>query len=92
MILTFGGFLTTFSGMGYWQVVISATMGSVLGAIILYSIGRVLSIERIYGIIDSNIGKKLHLKKDDVKRRVNGLIGMKTRRYSSVGLYQLYAC
>lgn len=68
VILTFGGFLTTFSGMGYWQVVISATMGSVLGAIILYSIGRVLSIERIYGIIDSNIGKKLHLKKDDVKK------------------------
>ncbi|SDX31421.1 DedA family protein [Tepidimicrobium xylanilyticum] len=66
VILTFGGFLTTFSQMGFWEVAISATLGSVLGAIILYSIGRLLTIERIYNLIDSNIGKRLHLKKEDV--------------------------
>ncbi len=68
VILTFGGFLTTFSRMNMWKVSISATMGSVLGAILLYSVGRVLSIGRIYSFVDSKIGRKLHLRKEDIKR------------------------
>ena len=51
-----------------WKVSISATMGSVLGAILLYSVGRVLSIGRIYSFVDSKIGRKLHLRKEDIKR------------------------
>mgnify|MGYP006946476430 FL=1 len=58
VVLTFGGFLTTFSTMSIWKVSVSATMGSVLGAILLYSVGRVLNIERIDSFVDSKIGKK----------------------------------
>ena len=68
VILTFGGFLTTFSTMSIWKVSVSATMGSVLGAILLYSVGRVLNIERIDSFVDSKIGKKLGLKKEDIKK------------------------
>ncbi|HOL17928.1 MAG TPA: DedA family protein, partial [Bacillota bacterium] len=32
IILLFGGFMTTFSRMNVWGVIISATMGSLLGA------------------------------------------------------------
>lgn len=68
VVLTFGGFLTTFSTMSIWKVSVSATMGSVLGAILLYSVGRVLNIERIDSFVDSKIGKKLGLKKEDIKK------------------------
>ena len=68
VILTFGGFLTTFSRMSIWKVSVSSTIGSVLGAILLYSVGRVLNIERIDSFVDSKIGKKLHLRKEDIKK------------------------
>lgn len=68
VVLTFGGFLTTFSTTSIWKVSVSATMGSVLGAILLYSVGRVLNIERIDSFVDSKIGKKLGLKKEDIKK------------------------
>src|SRR5690606_27655616 len=54
--------------MSIWKVSVSATMGSVLGAILLYSVGRVLNIERIDSFVDSKIGKKLGLKKEDIKK------------------------
>jgi len=47
VILTFGGFMTTFTTMNVFGVIISATIGSLLGAIILYFIGRFLSHEKI---------------------------------------------
>ena len=44
VILTFGGFMTTYSKMNIFLVVVSATLGSILGAIILYYIGKILNI------------------------------------------------
>jgi len=66
VILTFGGFMTTFTTMNVFGVIISATIGSLLGAIILYFIGRFLSHEKIERVLDGKIGKILRLNKDDV--------------------------
>ncbi|MDD3172642.1 MAG: DedA family protein [Herbinix sp.] len=66
IILTFGGFLTTQSELTFWGVIIAATIGSVIGAVLLYGIGRLLSADRLAKILDSKIGKILHFKKEDV--------------------------
>lgn len=66
VILTFGGFLTTYTNLQIWGVILSATIGSVAGAIILYIIGRILNAERLAQLFDSKLGKLLHLKKEDV--------------------------
>jgi membrane protein DedA with SNARE-associated domain len=68
IILCFGGFMTTFSDMNIWGVILSATLGSVTGAVILYIIGRVLTINRLDRLIDSKIGRVLRLKKEDARR------------------------
>ena len=67
LILTFGGFMTTYSSMNIWLVTLSATIGSVAGAVILYGFGRLLSPERLEWFID-RWGRILRLKKQDVKR------------------------
>lgn len=66
VILTFGGFLTLHSNLNILGVIITSTFGSVIGAIILYMIGKLLSKERLYKIIEGKIGKTLHFKKDDI--------------------------
>jgi membrane protein DedA with SNARE-associated domain len=68
IILTFGGFMTTFSTMNVWGVIGAATIGSVIGAIVLYYIGRILNAERLERFFDSKLGKRLHLKREDVHR------------------------
>lgn len=66
VILTFGGFMTTYSSMKPWGVILAATVGSLIGAIVLYGIGRFLSPERMGKILDGKIGQVLHLKKEDI--------------------------
>lgn len=67
LILTFGGFMTTYSKMNVWLVTLFATIGSVFGAIVLYGIGRLLTPERLEWIIDK-WGHILGLKKQDIGR------------------------
>ena len=43
VILTFGGFLTNYSSLTPWGVIFWATLGSLVGAIILYYLGYFLS-------------------------------------------------
>jgi membrane protein DedA with SNARE-associated domain len=68
IILTFGGFMTTFSTMNVWGVIVAATIGSVAGAIVLYYLGRILNAERLERLFDSKLGRRLHLKREDVHR------------------------
>ena len=67
LILTFGGFMTTYTSMNIWLVVLFATIGSVIGAIILYGVGRLLSPEKLEWVV-GKWGHILGLKKEDVKR------------------------
>lgn len=70
VILTLGGFMTSNEAvsMSLFGVIIYSTIGSLLGAIILYYIGYVLNIDRIIKICDSKIGKILCLKKEDIEK------------------------
>lgn len=67
IILTFGGFMTTVSNITIIGVVISATIGSVLGALVLYMIGVQLEFSRLEKIID-RWGHLLHVTVFDVQR------------------------
>lgn len=66
IILTFGGFMTTYTTLTIWGVILAATIGSVIGAIVLYGVGYMLSAERLSKLLDGKIGLMLHLSKDDV--------------------------
>lgn len=68
VILTFGGFMTTFTTLTIQGVVFFATIGSLVGAAILYGVGNILSMERMEKLLDGRIGKILHLKKEDVSK------------------------
>ena len=68
IILTFGGFMTTFSSLTLWGVIAAATVGSLLGAILLYILGRVLNAERLGHLFDGKFGRTMHLKKEDVQK------------------------
>lgn len=66
VILTAGGFMTTYANISIWGVILSATLGSVIGAIILYGVGRLLSTEHLIRLLDGRLGRILRFKKDDV--------------------------
>lgn len=68
VILTFGGFATTFTALKTWGVVLSATVGSLCGAVALYGIGRWLNPERMERWLSGRVGKALHLKRDDLQK------------------------
>lgn len=68
VILTFGGFLTTYTNMKVLGVIIYSTIGSVGGAIILYGIGRLLTKEKLEWVLGSKIGHMLGFKKEDVEK------------------------
>ncbi|RLL46557.1 DedA family protein [Oceanobacillus piezotolerans] len=67
IVLPFGGFMTTNSDLTITGVIIAATFGSLLGAIILYGIGLMLDVEQLEKIID-RWGHILRIKKEDVHR------------------------
>lgn len=68
VILTFGGFMTTYTSMNVILVILFATIGSVLGAIVLYALGKLLNKERLERIIEGRLGKLLRLKKKDIEK------------------------
>lgn len=68
VILTFGGFLTTQTSMNMWLVVVFATIGSVLGALILYGVGRIVNDERLERWLSGKLGRILHLKPSDIEK------------------------
>lgn len=67
VILTFGGFMTTYSDMTRVGVIIAATAGSVIGAMILYSIGLFLDVARLEKIVD-RWGGVLRLTRKDIHK------------------------
>ena len=68
IVLTFGGFMTTFSEMNIVGVIIASTIGSVLGAIVLYLVGRIFKKERLQKIVEGKIGRILRFKKEDIDK------------------------
>lgn len=68
VVLTFGGFMTTYSDLNVWGVVLAATAGSVAGALVLYWAGRILNAERFEKWLGGRLGRILHLRPDDVEK------------------------
>ena len=68
VVLLFGGFMTTYTELNIVGMVIASTLGSLLGAIVLYYIGRILNKERLKKIISGKIGKVLRIKNEDIEK------------------------
>ena len=68
VILLGGGFLTTTIGLNVVIMIIAATLGSLVGAIVLYYIGKIFNKERLKKIISGKIGKVLRLKEKDIEK------------------------
>lgn len=68
VILTFGGFATTITDITVIGAIIASTIGSVLGAILLYWVGMFLSEEKIYSFTEGKCGRILGLKKTNINK------------------------
>ena len=71
VILTFSGYMTTYAKLNVWLVIIAATIGADVGAIILYFIGRMVSAEYINRLISGKIGRILRLNPRDFMKAKN---------------------
>lgn len=67
VILPFGGFLTTYTNLSVLGVMVTATTGSVIGAIVLYGVGMLLDVERLKQIAE-RWGHIIRVKKEDVQK------------------------
>ena len=71
VIVTFGGFMTTCTDLTFTGVVVSSTIGSLIGAILLYGIGWILSYDKLCRILSGKTGKILHLYPEDIDKAVS---------------------
>lgn len=67
VILTFGGFMTTYTSMNVPGVIASSTVGSTIGAILLYMAGCLVNPIKLQNLIGGRLGKILHFNKDDIE-------------------------
>ena len=67
VILAFGGFMTLQSELTIAQVIIAATLGSVVGAMVLYAAGRWMGQHRLERFV-KQYGKYLGLKMGNVEK------------------------
>lgn len=68
VILTFGGFMTTYTRMSVPGVVIFSTLGSTIGALVLYGVGLSLTPDRLARFFESKLFKWLGFDKDEMER------------------------
>jgi len=67
IILSFGGFATTYTELTVPGVITFATAGSVGGAVLLYGIGRIVDVRRLESFV-RRYGNVLGLKVQDIHR------------------------
>ncbi len=67
VILTFGGFMTTYTKLTLSGVIACATAGSVIGAVVLYELGYLLTNEKLNRFLYGRLGRLLHFNRDDVE-------------------------
>ena len=84
VILTFAGFFTTYTTLHLPGTILSATIGSLLGAVILYAFGKLLSPSKMDSLISSKVGKTLRLKKEDIQKAMDW--------FDSKGNYTVFLC
>ncbi|MTV81662.1 DedA family protein [Secundilactobacillus folii] len=68
VILTFTGFLTLTTHLTIWGATLAATFGSIIGAILLYGVGQLASLNRLRRFLNTRLGRLLRLKPTDIDR------------------------
>ena len=68
IILIFGGFMTTYSNLNMWVVILFATIGSVIGALLLYGVGRIINLDYLETFFSGKTGQVLHLQRSDINK------------------------
>jgi alkaline phosphatase len=68
VILTFGGFMTTYTRLTVFGVIVFATLGSTIGAIILYWVGTLLNPDRIERWSKGKLFHILGFEKEEIDR------------------------
>ena len=71
VILPLSGFFTTTTDMALPLVIIAATTGSVVGAYILYGVGRILSRERLSRFFGTRPMQLLGFKSNDIESAID---------------------
>lgn len=71
VILLFGGFMTTYTSLNVLGMTMSSTLGSVLGALILYKIGNFFNKETLKRLIHTRLGKLLRINNSDIDSSFN---------------------
>lgn len=67
-ILLFGGFMTTYTALNMPVMTVTATFGTLIGAIMLYFVGKSFNKARLEKIIKGKAGILLHLKTSDIEK------------------------
>ena len=70
IILTMSGFMATKTSLTIVGTIISATIGSLIGALILYALGRQLTVNRLGTLLQRRLFRLLGFQKDDAYRAV----------------------
>ena len=71
IILTFGGFMTHSSNLEIPLVIIFSTIGSLIGALVLYFVGSIFNKDKIIKLLSTKGGRSLHIKEKDIKKADN---------------------
>ncbi|MGG4034004.1 DedA family protein [Paenibacillus cisolokensis] len=83
VILTFGGFMTTYTGLTVPGVILASTVGSLFGAVLLYLIGSLLDIQRLEKIV-KRWGHILRLTPEDLHKANDW--------FAKYGLWTVFFC
>lgn len=67
IILPMGGFTASRGDLMLWGVILAATLGSVIGALVLYAVGYWFGQERLYWLVD-RYGRYVLLKQSDIDK------------------------
>lgn len=71
IILPFGGFMTTYTNLSVFGVIFFSTIGSTVGALILYRIGAFFTPQKLERILNTRACRLLGFKKDDIEKTVS---------------------
>ena len=66
VILTFSGFMTTTTKLTIPLVILFSTLGSTIGALLLYYIGKILNKDRLIKLVSGRLGRLIRLKPKDI--------------------------
>lgn len=70
VILTFGGFMTTYTRLTVPGVVIFSTLGSTIGALVLYWAGTALSPQRLDTLMEGRTARRFGFERADMEKTV----------------------